>query len=51
VSLLAENPDVKISLNTARQNVRNLRRNPACAVFLLDLANPYRSAGQVPNCQ
>jgi PPOX class probable F420-dependent enzyme len=33
---------VRISLNTLRQKVRNLRRNPACTVFILDLANPLR---------
>ncbi len=38
----ADDGEVKISLNTARQKVRNLQRNPACSVLLLDLANPYR---------
>jgi PPOX class probable F420-dependent enzyme len=42
VWFLAEDGQVKISLNTARQKVRNLRRNPACSLLLLDLANPYR---------
>jgi PPOX class probable F420-dependent enzyme len=33
---------VRISLNTSRQKVKNLQRNPSCTVFLLDLADPYR---------
>jgi PPOX class probable F420-dependent enzyme len=42
VWFLAEGDDLKISLNTARQKVRNLQRRPECTLFLLDLANPYR---------
>src|SRR3954469_5689455 len=42
VWFLAEDGDLKISLNTSRQKVRNLQRNPSCSVLLLDLANPYR---------
>jgi len=42
VWFLAENDTVRISLHTSRQKTKNLRRNPACAVMLLDLANPYR---------
>jgi PPOX class probable F420-dependent enzyme len=42
VWFLAENGQVKFSLNTSRQKVRNLQRNQACSVLLLDLANPYR---------
>jgi PPOX class probable F420-dependent enzyme len=37
-----EDDRIKISLNTTRQKVRNLRRDPACTVFILDLANPLR---------
>lgn len=33
---------VRISLNSSRQKTRNLRRNTACSLLLLDLANPYR---------
>jgi hypothetical protein len=29
-------------LNTDRQKTKNLRADPACTVFLLDLANPFR---------
>ncbi len=32
----------RISLNASRQKVKNLSANPACTLFLLDLANPYR---------
>jgi len=42
VWFLAEDGQVKFSLNTARQKVRNLQRQPACSALLLDLANPYR---------
>jgi PPOX class probable F420-dependent enzyme len=37
-----EDGEVKLSLNTSRKKVRNLRNNPACNLFLLDLANPMR---------
>jgi PPOX class probable F420-dependent enzyme len=40
--LLDDDGVVKLSLNTARQKVRNLQRQPACTLFLLDLGNPYR---------
>jgi len=39
---LAEDDIVRISLNTTRQKVRNLQRQPACSLLILDLANPYR---------
>jgi PPOX class probable F420-dependent enzyme len=42
VWFLAEDGQVKISLNTSRRKVRNLQARPACSVLLLDLANPYR---------
>jgi PPOX class probable F420-dependent enzyme len=42
VWFLAEDGTVRISLNTRRLKVRNLQRNPACTVFILDLANPLR---------
>jgi PPOX class probable F420-dependent enzyme len=42
VWFLAEDGDLKLSLNTVRQKVRNLQRQPACTLFLLDLGNPYR---------
>lgn len=33
----------RLSLNTSRQKVRNLRKHPECTLFLLDRANPYRT--------
>lgn len=42
VWFLADGDDLKISLNTSRQKVKNLQRNPACSVLILDLANPLR---------
>lgn len=34
---------VRISLNTTRRKLKNLRRDPKCTLFLLDPANPYRN--------
>ncbi len=42
VWFLAEGDAVALSLNTSRQKTKNLQRNPACTLFILDLANPYR---------
>ena len=42
VWFLADGEHIRISLVPARQKVKNLRRNPACNVFILDVANPYR---------
>jgi PPOX class probable F420-dependent enzyme len=42
VWFLFEDGKIAISLNTTRKKVRNLRRNPACTVFILDLNNPLR---------
>jgi PPOX class probable F420-dependent enzyme len=42
VWFLAEGERVQLSLNTSRQKVRNLQQRPACTLFFLDLANPYR---------
>ena len=39
---LAEGDTVKLSLNTARQKVKNLQANPGCSLLILDPANPYR---------
>jgi PPOX class probable F420-dependent enzyme len=39
---LADGDTVALSLNTSRQKVRNLQRNPACTLFILDLAIPAR---------
>ena len=42
VWFLAEDGWPVLSLNSSRQKVKNLQANPACALFLLDLASPYR---------
>jgi PPOX class probable F420-dependent enzyme len=42
VWFLADDGELKVSLNTARQKVKNLTANPAVTVFILDLANPAR---------
>ncbi|HEY7222066.1 MAG TPA: PPOX class F420-dependent oxidoreductase [Micromonosporaceae bacterium] len=42
VWFLTEDGTVKISLNTVRKKLRNLRHNPAVSVLILDLANPHR---------
>ncbi|HEX4254466.1 MAG TPA: PPOX class F420-dependent oxidoreductase [Streptosporangiaceae bacterium] len=42
VWFLAQDGQIKISLNNSRQKTKNLHRNPAATVLILDLANPYR---------
>jgi PPOX class probable F420-dependent enzyme len=42
VWFLYEDEQVKISLNTVRRKVDNLRANPACAVLIYDPETPYR---------
>jgi PPOX class probable F420-dependent enzyme len=42
VWFLAEGDQIALSLNTARQKTKNLQTEPACTLFILDLANPYR---------
>ncbi len=39
---LAEDDTVRFSLNTERQKTKNLRRNPACTLFILDLVHTTR---------
>ena len=34
---------VKLSLNSSRQKVKNLRQHPECTLFLVDRTNPYRT--------
>ncbi len=41
--LLDEDGLVKLSLNTARQKVKNLRRRPEATLFFFDPVNPYRT--------
>ena len=42
VWFVADGETVRLSLNTSRQKVRNLERNRACNLFILDLARPSR---------
>jgi PPOX class probable F420-dependent enzyme len=42
VWFLADDGVVKVSLNTARQKVKNLSANPAVTVFIPDPANPAK---------
>ena len=39
---LAEGDTIKMSLNTARQKVKNLQANPGASLLILDPASPYR---------
>jgi PPOX class probable F420-dependent enzyme len=39
---LADGDTIRISLNTARQKTKNLLRNPACTLFVLDLVHTSR---------
>ena len=41
--LLDEDGLVRLSLNTSRQKVKNLRRHPECTLLILDPTNPYRT--------
>ncbi len=41
--LAEENGTVRMSLNTARQKVKNLMRRSESTIFFLDPANPYRT--------
>ena len=41
--LLDDDGLVRLSLNTTRQKVKNLRAHPECTLFILDPANPYRT--------
>ncbi len=42
VWFLYEDGELKLSLNSSRAKTKNLRERPACALLILDLANPYR---------
>jgi PPOX class probable F420-dependent enzyme len=39
---LAEDDVIRLSLNTLRQKTKNLQRNPAFSLIILDPASPYR---------
>jgi PPOX class probable F420-dependent enzyme len=42
VWFLVDGDEIRLSLNTSRQKVKNLKRLPACCLLILDLANPRR---------
>jgi PPOX class probable F420-dependent enzyme len=42
VWFLADGDSVRVSLNTARQKTKNLSKNNAATLFVLDTANPAR---------
>jgi PPOX class probable F420-dependent enzyme len=41
--LAADDGAIKISLNTNRQKVKNLRAHPECSFLIIDPASPYRT--------
>ena len=41
--LLDDDGVLKLSLNTARQKVKNLRRHPQCTLFIFDPSTSYRT--------
>ena len=41
--LFDDDGTLKLSLNSARQKVKNLQAHPECTFFILDTANPYRT--------
>lgn len=42
VWFLPQGDQIALSLNTARQKVKNKETKPACTLLILDVANPYR---------
>jgi PPOX class probable F420-dependent enzyme len=42
VWFLTEGGLPRISINSTRKKLRNLRRDPTCTAYILDLKNPYR---------
>ena len=42
VWFLADDDQVRVSLNTSRQKTKNLTKNSAATLFILDTANPAR---------
>jgi len=41
--LVEDDGTVRMSLNTTRQKVKNLRRHPEASLFFIDPSNPYRT--------
>jgi PPOX class probable F420-dependent enzyme len=42
VWFLADGDTVKLSMNTARQKVKNLQADPKCSLLIFDEKSPYR---------
>ena len=42
VWFLADDGELKLSLNSSRAKTKNLRARPGCSVLILDVQNPYR---------
>jgi PPOX class probable F420-dependent enzyme len=42
VWFLSQGDQIALSLNTARQKLKNMETDPACSLLILDVANPYR---------
>jgi PPOX class probable F420-dependent enzyme len=42
VWFIAEDRELKLSLNSSRLKTKNLQARPQCSLFILDLENPYR---------
>jgi PPOX class probable F420-dependent enzyme len=42
VWFLSQGDQIALSLNAARQKLKNMETEPACTLLILDLANPYR---------
>jgi PPOX class probable F420-dependent enzyme len=42
VWFLTQGDQVALSLNTARQKLKNIETDPACTLLILDVSNPYR---------
>ena len=40
--IVTEDGEIKLSLNTGRQKVKNLRQHQECTLFILDRAKPQR---------
>ena len=41
--LVADDGTIWLSLNSSRRKLKNLRRDPRCALFFYDPANPHRT--------
>jgi PPOX class probable F420-dependent enzyme len=41
--LADDDGQIRLSLNSSRQKVKNLQRRPECGLLIIDPANPYRT--------